>query len=121
MVVSEQQVISLAVLPFFLALHPPLATDPAGPSLLQTTSWKHLYALYSNHPKSPGVYGAWLIRILMACLKMGGARMHEEVLQNGALHVLASSLRLGLIRATKLKLLGRSSSEQTPLSLDDFL
>ena len=105
---AEQQAVSVTVLPFFLALQPPVVVgEPKKKSFgsspmqqLLTDSYRHLYALYSHG----GAYAAALIRFLAALMRTGGARVHEEVLQNGTLHILASSLRLGLIRASKAKL-----------------
>lgn len=120
---TEQQAVTFSVLPFFLALTPPIvernithakkspsAPVQGTPHPLLLASWKHLYTLYSEN----GIYAATLIRLLAALIRTGGARVHEEVLQNGILHVLASSLRLGLIRAIKHKL-------YTATSMAEFL
>uniref|UniRef100_A0A7S3L431 BEACH domain-containing protein n=1 Tax=Amphora coffeiformis TaxID=265554 RepID=A0A7S3L431_9STRA len=84
-------------MPFFLALCPPgKVVDQQGE--LYEHSIHMLHALYSND----GKYAAALIRTLAAYLENGGARVHEEALQCGVLHILASSLRLGLLRCDKV-------------------
>lgn len=113
---TEQQAVTFCILPFFLALTPPVVERRQ--SQLLTASWKHLYSLYGGGGSSQGLFAARLLQFLTALLRTGGARVHEEILQNGILHILASSMRLGLIRAAKLKLFKDTS---TATSLEDFL
>lgn len=92
----EGGLLTTLVMPFFLALSPP-GKDVQMHDAWWRTSVATLHALYSND----GKYAAALIRTLAAYLRTGGARAFEETLQSGVLHILASSLRLGLIRAAR--------------------
>ncbi len=84
-------------LPFFLGLPPPgTKLDLQLGSL--TNSLKHLFALFSNNAK----YAAQLLQLLATSIRNGGGRWHEELLQNGTIHVLVSALRQSLVRAEYL-------------------
>ena len=96
-ILQEQGALTALVLPFFLALCPPGKVVDQQAELYKQ-SVHMLHDLYSND----GKYAAALIRTLAAYLEHGGARVHEEALQAGVLHVLASSLRLGLLRCEKV-------------------
>lgn len=98
---GQQNPILICVLPFFLALTPP------APSLMES-SCRHLFSLYHGDCG----FAVGLIRMLAALIRTGGSRVHEDVLQNGILHILATSLRLGLVRAQKLKLLAMKTEEE---------
>lgn len=95
----EQEIFSSLIQPFFLALCPPGKIYNRHKSIY-LASLKHLHNLYSRN----GKYGAALIRLFTIGIKCGGGRVHEEILQSGLLHVLASSIRLSLLRASRLKL-----------------
>jgi hypothetical protein len=88
---------SQLILPFFLSLPPPGTIWDLQDSLYQA-SLHHLYALYTNE----GELGACLLDVFSASLSTGGGRWHEQILQNGSLHVLACSLRQSLVRAEAL-------------------
>ena len=96
-VVQEQALIStVAVLPFFLALPPSIAELQPG---LYEASLQQLYTLYRNQ----GQWAAMLVKLLVTALEHHGGRCQEEVLQNGILHTLSSTLRRSLVRAQQLK------------------
>jgi hypothetical protein len=97
--VQEQGLLTALILPFYLAQCPPGKVVNAHEEWYQQ-SVQHLYALYSND----GMYAAALIQQLANYLRHGGARVHEEALQSGVLHILASSLRLGLLRCNRVLL-----------------
>jgi hypothetical protein len=84
-------------LPFFLALPPPGTKLDLQLGAL-TNSLRHLFALYSNEAK----YASELLQLLTQSIRIGGGRWHEELLQNGTIHVLVSSLRQSLVRAEYL-------------------
>lgn len=84
-------------LPFFLGLPPPGTKLDLQLDAL-TNSLKHLFALFSNKAR----YAAQLLRLLTISIRNGGGRWHEELLQNGTMHVLVSSLRQSLVRAEYL-------------------
>lgn len=95
-VLQEQKWSSAAVLNFFLAMCPPTRTFDVVPSLYDASLQK-LYHMYSND----GANASKWIRWLATYIRNGGARVHEEILQAGTLHVLASTLRCSLLRAIK--------------------
>lgn len=98
-VVAEEQGLAEAlVLPFFLSLCPPGKVYERQDSLY-ADSIRQLYALYSDN----GQYAGQLIALLADWIAIGGARVQETVLQNGLIHVLASSLRLSLLRASRVR------------------
>ena len=98
----EQQIITMIVLPFFLAVPPPTVEIKLGTmkNRIMTDSYIHLYDLYSQN----ATYAVSLLQLFVAVVQMGGAAIQEEILQNGIVHVLSCSIRYGLIRAIKLKL-----------------
>lgn len=85
------------LLPFFLALPPPGTLMELQMTLL-TNSLQHLFDLYSND----AALACHLIRMLNVSITTGGGRWQEHLLQNGSLHILASSLRQSLVRAEYL-------------------
>lgn len=95
-VLQEQKWSAAAVLNFFLAMCPPTRTFDAVPSLYEASLQK-LYYMYSND----GANASKWIRWLAMYIRNGGARVHEEILQAGTLHVLASALRCSLLRAIR--------------------
>ena len=103
--ISEQRFLSAVMLPFFLSLCPPTKAFDLKPALYHQ-SLQQLLALYCQD----GRFAAELIPTLTVCMTHGGGRVHEEVLQSGTIHVLVSSLRLGLIRAAKFQIFSDSSS-----------
>jgi hypothetical protein len=96
---QEQQVLHFTIMPFFLALCPPGKVFDKQLELYDQ-SIRQLFALFTED----GALAARLIRLLAALIKNGGGRVHEEILQNGTLHVLATCLRLALLRASRAKL-----------------
>ncbi|VEU43883.1 unnamed protein product [Pseudo-nitzschia multistriata] len=94
LLLQGQSLDACVVLPFFLSLPPP-GTRWNLQLGAATDSLQHLFALYS----SGAAYAACLIRTLAASVRTGGGRWHEELLQNGTVHVLASSLRQSLVRS----------------------
>jgi hypothetical protein len=85
---------SLLILPFFLSLPPPGTEQDLQLDLL-TQSLQHLYDLFSNDAK----FASYLIFLLALSIRTGGGRCEEELLRNGSIHVLVSSLREALVRA----------------------
>jgi len=95
MLILQGQALDCATtLPFFLSLPPP-GTRLNLQLEAVTQSLQHLFALFSHGAR----YAACLIHTLAASLRTGGGRWHEEILQNGTIHVLASALRQSLVRA----------------------
>jgi hypothetical protein len=137
---QSQHILTATVLPFFLSLCPAgqlyvqhsavpasytsavnmsnfLAGRSEGESkgqrdrqTLYRDSLRHLVALYQND----GALTAMLIRVLAKAILLGGARVHEEVLQHGLIHILASGLRNGLWRATKAQIVTEQHSQASP-------
>jgi len=107
---QEQNVLSLLVMPFFLSLCPPGKLHDMHLGLF-ASSVRHLYSLYSDN----GAFAAQLIHMLADYLRYGGARVHEEALQGGILHILAACLRLSLLRCQKVKFF-----RDTPDSFEAF-
>jgi len=105
-----QQLISFCVLPFFLALSPP-GQIFGRQQALSSLSIRTLFALFRND----GQWAAQLIDLLAMCVDRGGARCQEELLQTGAIHVLASSLRLALLRASKAKFFSNPAADVAEL------
>lgn len=95
---QEQNALSILVMPFFLSLYPPGKLYDMHKEL-HYGSIRQLYALYSNE----GAFAAQLIYMLADYMCAGGARVHEEALQSGVFHILAASLRMGLLRCQKVK------------------
>jgi hypothetical protein len=97
--VAEQPLLTFTVLPFFLSLYPPGAVFKAQQELYQD-SVKHLFNLWSAH----SVYAAALIQLLATFIQAGGARVAEDVLQSGTLHLVAVTMRESLLRGARVKL-----------------
>ncbi|GKY94445.1 hypothetical protein MPSEU_000410300 [Mayamaea pseudoterrestris] len=112
---QDQGLISAVVLPFFLALTPPGKIYGAQESLY-LDSIRQLHDLYSDN----GFYAAKLIHLLCTVIETGGARVQEEVLQSGCIHILASSLRLSLVRANRVNFFS-SLPQQRPKDLADVV
>eukprot|EP00934_Nitzschia_sp_Nitz4_P008655 Nitzschia sp. Nitz4//scaffold12_size214221//49825//58278//NITZ4_001488-RA/size214221-processed-gene-0.150-mRNA-1//-1//CDS//3329534984//8645//frame0 len=89
---------SYIILPFFLSLPPPGTALHLQMTLL-TGSLQHLFQLYANDAE----YACFLVRTLTDSIRTGGGRWQEHVLQNGTLHMLASTLRQSLVRAEYLE------------------
>jgi hypothetical protein len=94
LIFQGQSLDSHLILPFFLSLPPP-GTELGLQLELLTQSLQHLYDLFSNNAK----FASYLIRLLATSIRTGGGRWEEELLQNGSIHVLVSSLRQALVRA----------------------
>ncbi|KAG7359446.1 Beige/BEACH domain containing protein [Nitzschia inconspicua] len=94
LMMQGQSLDAVLILPFFLALPPP-GTELDLQLELLTQSLQHLYALFSNEAE----FATRLIRIFSTSVRTGGGRWEEELLQNGSIHVLVSSLRQALVRA----------------------
>lgn len=112
----EQQYLSSIVLPFFQALCPPTRVFDSVPELYETslTMVRRIY-------RDDGEVAAKRIGALATVIRTGGARVHEQVLQDGILHALATWLRLGLQRAHKLGIIGSSDSvADAKLSMDEW-
>ena len=92
------------ILPFFLALPPPGTALDLQLELL-SQSLQHLYDLFSKD----GALACHLIRLLATSIRTGGGRWQEELLQNGTIHILVSSLRQALVRAEYLHVFEYSS------------
>ena len=113
-VLLEQGLLPALVLPFFLA------QLPAGHGMdlqrqLVDKSYTFLYNLYSH----TGEWAADLIQLLSDLVYSGGGRVHEQVLQHGVIHVLASSLRLSLLRAEQLQVNKYDSLEKFTTPRDE--
>lgn len=94
----EQGLLPALVLPFFLA-QLPVGHGMNLQKPLVDKSYTFLYNLYTNK----GEWAAELIQLLSDLVYFGGGRVHEQVLQHGVIHVLASSLRISLLRAEQLQ------------------
>ncbi|KAL3924923.1 MAG: hypothetical protein SGILL_000744 [Bacillariaceae sp.] len=92
------------ILPFFLALPPPGTQLDMQLDLL-SQSLRHLYDLFSNNAS----LASHLIRLLATSVRTGGGRWEEELLQNGSIIVLVSSLRQAMVRAEFLNVSKHSS------------
>ena len=113
-VLLEQGLLPALVLPFFLA------QLPAGHGMdlqkpLVDKSYTFLYNLYAHK----GEWAAELIQLLSDVVYFGGGRVHEQVLQHGLIHVLASSLRVSLLRAEQLQVQKYSTLEKFKLPHDE--
>ena len=86
------------LLPFFLSLPPPAATMELQMNLL-TSSWQHLFDLYSKNAS----LACQLIHMFSKSIRAGGGRWQEHILQNGSIHVLGSCIRQSLVRAEYLQ------------------
>lgn len=102
----DQNVLAAILLPFFLALTPPGKLYEKQEDLYQD-SIRQLQALYTED----GAYAAQLVTLLWTMIKNGGARVQEEVLQSGSIHVLVSNLRLSLNRANRINFFSSSSMD----------
>ena len=107
LLMESQLIDSQLLLPFFLALTPPGIMWDLQKELYED-SLKHLHALYSND----GLLASTLLNLFTAALRSGGGRWHEQVLQNGSIHILTSSLRQSLVRAEALNIYKFESFEQ---------
>ena len=105
---QEHGLLEALVLPFFLALPPPGSKLVERVEAWWRVSISALHQLFQND----GEYAAALIRALAQALRHGGARLHEHALQAGIIHILATSLRRGLLRADKIQYFSK-----TPASL----
>lgn len=103
-VLQEQKWSSAAVLNFFLAMCPPTRTFDMTPSLYEASLQK-LYYMYCND----GANASKWIRRLAMYIRNGGARVHEEILQAGVLHILAATLRCSLLRAIRYQIFTATS------------
>ena len=106
-VLLEQQLVELLVLPFFLSLAPPGHVLKLQQALYKE-SLKQLYALYSRD----GEWAATLIDLLTTTIYRHGGRCHEYILQSGLLNALGTCLRLSLVRAQLLKVSDYASGEE---------
>ena len=97
-VLLEQGLLPALVLPFFLA-QLPVGHGMGLQQQLLDKSYNFVYNLYTNK----GEWAAELIQLLSDLIYFGGGRVHEQVLQHGLIHVLASSLRISLLRAEQLQ------------------
>jgi len=107
-ILQEQGLLTFLIMPFFLAQLPTAGHGLNLQKSLQEQSLRFLYSLYTND----GAWGASLIQALADCIQHGGSRVHEQVLQNGLLHILASSLRQSLIRAERLSIHSYATLEE---------
>jgi len=107
-ILQEQGLLTFLIMPFFLAQLPTAGHGLQLQLSLQKQSLRFLYSLYTND----GAWAASLIQALADCIQHGGSRVHEQVLQNGLLHILASSLRQSLIRAERLSIQSYSTLEE---------
>jgi len=98
-VLQEQRLLAALLLPFYMAICPPTKAFDMAPELY-ANSLDSLQKLYCNQ----GAEAARRLRSIAEYIRKGRARVAEEVLQIGALHILAVSLRLGLIRAHKFRI-----------------
>ena len=104
LLLEGQAMDSQIVLPFFLALPPPATLLDLQNELYQNSA-KHLYSLYQND----GAFATQLLQLLSASIISGGGRHHEQLLQNGTIHVLTTCLRQSLVRAEVLEVYNCSS------------
>ena len=96
---NQQFDTSCCILPFFLSLPPPGTMHELQFDTLLTQSLQHIFDVFTNAAK----YGAALLQLLSTSIRSsGGGRWHEELLQNGTLHVLGSAVRQALVRAEYL-------------------
>lgn len=113
--IQEQGFLSAIILPFHKALCPPTKTFELKPALYAQTL-RSLFDLYSQN----GTRAAQLIEILSRTIRYGGSRIHEQVLQTGLLHIMATTLRLGLIRAHKFQIFELASWDQfRPVAIEE--
>ena len=105
-VLLEQGLVPALVLPFFLA-QLPIGHGMNLQKPLVDKSYTYLYNLYSK----TGEWAANLIQLLSDLVYYGGGRAHEQILQHGIIHVLASTLRVSLLRAQKLQITKHDSLE----------
>jgi hypothetical protein len=94
-VLLEQGLLPALVMPFFLAQLPVNGHGLELQQPLVQQSYRYLFNLYTKN----GEWAASLIQLLADVIYYGGGRVHEQVLQHGILHVLASCLRKTLVRA----------------------